>query len=248
MTALRLELLKLRRKHVGAIVLAMVGATLAWLSLSARSEGPGSATGWRSLLYAAPLMNSVFLSLLASVVASRVADVDHEADAWKELLCLQPTRPLLAAKVLVSLLILLLALALETAGICVIGRLWGFSDLPAAATWASYLAAQLASCLGIIVIVGTVALLRENQFVSMATGLALSLAGLFSSFLPTALQRLVPSSYFSLLTTLRIRWPEGSSAPVFSDVALPWRDYALLAALIGLSCAWSAMRLSRREP
>ena len=116
MRALALEVAKLRRKHVPLVVLAMVGAVLAWLCLDAHQEGQGSATGWWSLLYAAPIMNSVFLSLLASVVASRIADVDHEAHAWKQLLCLQRTGSVLVAKLVLAMLLMTLAVALEVAG------------------------------------------------------------------------------------------------------------------------------------
>ena len=48
MRSLALEFAKLRRKHVPLVVLAMVGAVLAWLYLDAHQEGQGSATGWWS--------------------------------------------------------------------------------------------------------------------------------------------------------------------------------------------------------
>lgn len=247
MRTLALEFAKLHRKHVWLIVLAMVAATLVWVYVGARQEGAGSPSGWQSMLYSAPLMNSIFLSLLAAVVASRVADVDHEADAWKELLCLQRTAPLLAGKLACAALIMLCATALETAGIMVIGQAMGFPDMPGASTWAVFLLSQLASCLGIVAIVGSIALRWENQFVSIATGLALSLAGLFSSFLLAVLQRLVPSGYFTLLSCTRIDWRASTSAPVFYEMAFSWGDLMLLAAISAVFISWSFISFSRRE-
>lgn len=247
MRSLTLEFAKLRRKHVLLIVLALVAAVLAWLIADAHGEGRGSATGWHSLFFAAPIMNSVFLSLLSTVVASRVADVDHEANAWKQLLCLQGTGSLLVAKLVCAMLVVALAVALELVGIIVIGRMWEFVDLPTVGSWASLALSQLVASLCAVSIIGAIALLWENQFVAVASGLTLSLAGLFSSFLPTALQRLVPSGYYTLLTTMQVVWGNGSSAPVFHEIALPLLDYALVAAFSAAACAYAYKKFSRRE-
>lgn len=249
MRNLRLEFAKLRRKHVALASLLLVAAVLAWLSMDAHQEGPGSAAGWHSLHYAAPIMNSVFLSLLASVVASRVADVDHEAHAYKQLLCLQRSGSLLAAKATYAALVMALSVLAELAGMAVLGQYMGFVDTPGTATWGSLLVSQLAASLFVVTLVGAIALWWENQFVSIACGLALSLAGLFSSFLPTPLQRLVPSGYFTLLTTLRIEWvgATGTFEPQFSETAPPLGDYALLAAFTVSACIFAYVGFSRKE-
>lgn len=247
MRALALECRKLRRKHVALILLCMVAAALAWIYLGARQEGQGSETGWAAMLYAAPLINSVFLSLLSAVVASRVADVDHEANAWKQLLCLQRTSRLLGAKLACAALALAAAVLLEAAGLVGIGCSFGFPAMPDGAVWAALLLSQLASCLGIVAIVGAVALRWESQFVSIAVGLALSLAGLFSSFLPATLQRLMPSGYFTLLSPMRVSWHEPGTAPTYYQMGTPWADYALLALCVVAVCALSYVSFSRRE-
>jgi len=87
----------------------------------------------------------------------------------------------------------------------------------------------------------------KNQFVAITCGLTLSLAGLFSGFLPTALQRLVPSGYYTLLTTLRVDWASGSSTPLFSETTLPLVDYALVATLSAAACVYACTAFSRRE-
>ena len=128
-----------------------------------------------------------------------------------------------------------------------IGLAMDFPTMPGTPTWAVFFFSQLASCLGIVVIVGSIALRWENQFVSIATGLALSLAGLFSSFLPAVLQRLVPSGYFTLLSCTRIDWVASISAPVFYETPFSWRDLMLLAAISAAFLSWSYASFSRRE-
>ena len=247
MKALVLEAAKLHRKHVLMIVVAMVGATLAWLCLDAHQEGQGSATGWWSLLYAAPIMNSVFLSLLASVVASRVADVDHEAQAWKQLLCLQRTGSVLAAKLVLAMLIMACALGLEAVGMGALGVFMHFPHVPGIAAWASFGLSQLVSCLGIVTVVLAVALRWENQFVSLAVGLVLALMGLFANLLPQVVARLLPSGYFTLLSRVVVDWRVGTGTPVFSEAPVPWGDYALLLAFVVAVAAGSFVGFSRRE-
>ena len=247
MRCLGLEFAKLRRKHVTLVVLAIVAATLAWLYADAHGEGAGSAAGWHSLFFAAPIMNSVFLSLLSSVVASRVVDVDHEADAWKQLLCLQGTGSLLLAKLACAMLVMGLAVALELVGIFSIGSAWKFLDQPALRSWGVLALSQVAASFCMVSIVGSVALVWESQFVAITCGLALSLAGLFSSFLPTALQRLVPSGYYTLLTTMRVDWGSGSGVPLFSEATLPVLDYALASAFSIAACLFAYVTFSRRE-
>ena len=247
MRNLVLEFAKLRRKRVALVVFALVAAVLAWLYADAHGEGMASPRGWHSLFFAAPIMNSVFLSLLASVVASRVADVDHEANAWKQLLCLQRTEGLLAAKLVCAMLVMTFAVALELAGIAAIGRMWQFSDLPAQGSWVSLALSQLVSSFCMVSIVGAIAITWENQFVAIACGLTLSLAGLFSSFLPTALQRLIPSGYFTLLTTMRVDWGAGAGAAVFSEAPLPLFDYVLAVSLLFAACALTCAAFSRKE-
>lgn len=247
MRTLALEAAKLRRKHVLLVILAMVGATLGWLCLDAHQEGWGSATGWWSLLYAAPIMNSVLLSLLASVVASRVADVDHEAHAWKQLLCLQRTGSLLVAKLVLAMLLMMLAVGLEMVGMGTIGTLMRFPRVPGTSTWVSFALLQLASCLGIVTMVLAVALRWENQFVSMTVGLVLALAGLFSSLLPQAVARFIPSGYFTPLSCVVVDWHTGTGTPVFTEVPVPWGDCVLLLAFVVVVATGSYVGFSRKE-
>lgn len=247
MRSLSLEFAKLRRKRVPVVVIALVGAMLAWLCMDAHAEGLGNSTGWGSLLYAAPIMNAVFLSLLSTVVASRVVDVDHEASAWKQLLCLQGTGSLLSAKLACATLVMAGAVALELVGIRVIGNVWEFPGPPGFGSWAALGLSQLVASLCMLVLVGTLALMWENQFVAVASGLALSLAGLFSGFLPTALQRLVPSGYYTLLATMRVDWAAGSGAPQFYETSLPYSDYALIAAVPVAVSVCARRSFGRRE-
>lgn len=247
--ALSLELAKLRRKRVPLVVMTMVGATLAWVAIGARQEGAGSPDGWSAMLYSAPLINAIFLSLLASVVSSRVIDVDHEASAWKQLLCLQPARQLLFAKLACAALIMAMSVALETAGMLAIGHLLRFPGLPGLPTWLTFAGSQFASCLVIVTIIQAVAIRWENQFVSMSVGLALSLAGLFAGLFPEVVLRLVPSGYFMLLSTMRINWDAAATTHQVSyyQTAFSWGDLALLVVVCAVAVALSFRSFSRRE-
>ncbi|ACV21637.1 Uncharacterized protein conserved in bacteria [Slackia heliotrinireducens] len=247
MSYLGLEFSKIKRKRVLLMAVLLVAAALAWVLMGAWQDGEGSELGWSGMFFSMPVINCVLMSLLATVVASRVVDVDHEAGAFKQLLCLQSTGGLLAAKLACAVLIMVFAVTLELAGVFVIGQAMRFPSVPGFFAWASLFASQLAASVCMLILVGVVALKWENQFVAVAVGLALSLAGLFSNFLPTALQRLVPSGYFTLLSTLRIDWNAESTAPVFYQSAVPWPDYVIVVLVCVAVCALGVAVFSRKE-
>ena len=195
----------------------------------------------------APLINSIVMTLFAAIVASRVCEVDHEAQALKELLCLQRAGTVFAAKLACSLTLTTVAVVLETVGLDALASYKGFADRPGAVGLAAFAACQIGPAFMVAVLVQAVALRWENQFVSLAVGLGLSLAGLFSLFFPPAVQRLVPSGYFGLLSCVLMDWDAATGTTSFHGVPFPWGDAALLAGMCATLIAISAWWFSRKE-
>lgn len=193
MGALMLEFAKLKRKNVWLVCLGTAALCLMWMASDAARAAQGAADGTASLLYMAPLVNAIIMTLFAAVVASRVCEVDHEAQALKELLCLQRAGTVFAAKLLCSLVLIAVAVVLETVGLAALASYKGFADQLGIAELAAFAARQMGPAFVVAVLVQAIALRWENQFASLAVGLGLSLAGLFSLFFPPIVQRLIPS-------------------------------------------------------
>lgn len=247
MGTLRLEFAKLRRKSVWLICLGTAALCLMWVATDAARADQGAPDGMASLLYMAPLVNAIVLTLFAAVVSSRVCEVDHEAQALKELLCLQQSGALFSAKLACSLVLIVATVALETAGLAALAAYKGFTDQLGAIELAAFAACQVGPTFTVAAVVQAVALRWENQFASLAVGLALSLAGLFSLFFPPIVQRLVPSGYFGLLSCVLLDWDSATRVTSFYTVPFSWGDAALLAAICVAVIAVSALWFSRKE-
>lgn len=247
MGALALEFAKLRRKNVWLVCLGTAALCLMWMATDAARADQGASDGTASLLYMAPLVNAIVLTLFAAVISSRVCETDHEAQALKELLCLQRPAALFAAKLACSFVLIVATVALETAGLAALAAYKGFTDQLGPFELAAFAACQIGPTFTVAALVQAVALRWENQFASLAVGLALSLAGLFSLFFPPVVQRLIPSGYFGLLSCVRLDWDAAARVTSFYTVPFSWGDAALLAAICAAVIAASAIWFSRKE-
>lgn len=247
MGVLMLEFAKLRRKNVWLVCLGTAALCLIWMATDAARADQGASDGTASLLYMAPLINAIVLTLFAAIVASRVCEVDHEAQALKDLLCLQRAGALFAAKLACSLVLITITVALETVGLAALASYKGFTDQLEVIELVAFAACQVGPAFTVAAIVQAIALRWENQFASLAVGLALSLAGLFSLFFPPIVQRLVPSGYFGLISCVRMEWDRAARVTTFYTVPFAWGDAALLAAICAAVIVLSAWWFSRRE-
>lgn len=247
MRAVMLEFAKLRRRSMWLVCLGTAALCVMWMASDAGRASQGSPDGTASLLYMAPLINSIVMTLFAAIVASRVCEVDHEAQALKELLCLQRAGTVFAAKLVCSLTLITVAVVLETVGLAALASYKGFTDQVGLGRLMTFAICQIGPAFMVAVLVQAVALRWENQFASLAVGLGLSLAGLFSLFFPPAIQRLVPSGYFGLLSCVLMDWDAATGTTSFHGVPFPWGDAALLAGMCATLITISAWWFSRKE-
>lgn len=247
MTAFLIEFSKLRRKHAWLLSMGAAAVCLFWMSASVVRSNEGATDGMTALLFDAPLINAIVMTLFATIITSRVCEVDHEAHALKELLCLREASALFAAKLLCALTFSVIAIALETAGMAALAAYKNYSDQLSLTELVTFAATQLAPTFTVAALVQAIALRWENQFATLAVGLALSLAGLFSMFFPPAFQRLVPSGYFGLLSCVRMEWDPSAQAVSYVTVPFSWGDTALLAGICTAVIVVSAIWFSRKE-
>lgn len=82
----------MRHRYVFLSALAIVAAGLVF-SLYGNYRGTIAdfimKNGWVMMLYQLPLANGIFFPIMATVVASRLADAEHKASAFKHLFTLE---------------------------------------------------------------------------------------------------------------------------------------------------------------
>ncbi|MCI6844973.1 MAG: ABC transporter permease [Coriobacteriaceae bacterium] len=240
-----LELRKGRRKHLWLICAAMLGALLMWFGVQSSRQAELTAD-YRVLLYSLPTVNAIFLPLLSTVVASTVCDVENRANTWKLLLTMERAEDLFCAKWLTCALVLATVVTAEVGLACVIGVGLGFQPVPAGECFVLWVS-TLSVCLFVATVIECLCLFIANQFVPLVLGVVLSFLGLFSMYLPPAVSALVPSSYFGLMSTVRMSYDAATGAMAWSSIAWPVGHLATIVFLTVTAFALSLRAFARKE-
>ena len=84
MITLQTEFKKLKRKKIGLTMCALVGIQFAWLLWSgSRPDENERLQGWMETLHSLPLVSVIMMPTMMSVLASRLADVEHKGNTYK---------------------------------------------------------------------------------------------------------------------------------------------------------------------
>ena len=86
MKTLRLEFYKTKRRKVWLTMFALLSVQLLWglWSMSNPKEWELQ-SGWMSLLYFLSLLDGIMVPTMMSVLASRLADIEHKGNTYKQL-------------------------------------------------------------------------------------------------------------------------------------------------------------------
>lgn len=201
---LKCELLKMRHRYVFLTSLAIVAAGLVF-SLYGNYSGTNAdfimKNGWVMMLYQLPLANGIFFPIMATVVASRLADAEHKASAFKHLFTLEKRGRIYDAKLIIGLLLMLICVLIYWAVVLVFGKAIGFEGAPPMMLYLRYLGCTALSTAVIYIFQHGLSMLFKNQAVSFFTGVIGTFAGLFSMFLPQLplLRQLLPWGFYGAM-------------------------------------------------
>ncbi len=207
MKTLRMEFFKCRRRKIWLAPLLMIAAQLAWglysyidMTLKELAEG------WADILYSFPMLNAMMTPVIASVVASRVADIEHKGQTFKLLYTLRPAGELFNVKFICAAAYMTAMVTLQTSAFVIFGLLRGFEGAPPVDRIGQYYISTLTVTLTILLIQLVFSLMITNQMIGMILGLVGSFVGLFSMFFPQNLQKLLVWAYYGVLETTAMDW------------------------------------------
>lgn len=212
MRAIGLELSKLRRKRLWLTVLLVLGFELLWIiailtvSLSRETATPvtmGYAIGQASQVHA------IFAPILATVVVSRLAAMEHDGGMMPVLFAANQSRgSLFLAKYVVAAALSTAVTVLVVIAVCLVAASRGVpSDAGLVLVW---LLGLVPANLAIIAIQLVLALLFQRQAVTLTVGVVGGLVGSFAGFVPTGVAALVPWQYPGLVTPVRMEQVDGT--------------------------------------
>ena len=86
MITLRLEFQKIKRKKIGLTMAAFMGILFAWLFWATSNPTERELhQGWLAHLQTQPLLCAIMMPTIMSVLASRLADIEHKGNTYKQL-------------------------------------------------------------------------------------------------------------------------------------------------------------------
>ena len=185
--ALSSDWLKIRGKGIWFLVfLAPIGLTLMQaLNFGLRLDYLKGVFGddmWNGLLENVVVFVPLALMLGATILSSMIANVEHEQGSWKQLLAMPIPRPAVyLAKFLLACVLLIISCLLLTAGIVILGLVFGFGagEIP----WGQAIKLgllPLAGALPVLSIELWLTMIAKNQALPVTLGIVLAITGMFS--------------------------------------------------------------------
>lgn len=197
---LKCEFMKTRRCYIFLTALIISALGLCW-GLYGNYTDMIIKHGWRMFLYQLPLVNAIFLPLLAMVVSSRICNTEHKGLMLKQLCCITKRGKLYDAKLIYGLGIMCVCTVIMWGGTIAFGMYKGFEGNLPINLYLLYLLFTLVPTVVIYIFQHTLSLVFKNQAVSFFVGILGEFIGIFSMFLPSvpALRKSVLWGYYGVL-------------------------------------------------
>lgn len=184
MITLRTEFQKIKRRRVGLTMSVLISVQFAWFLWATKSPGEKElAQGWIELLQILPLLNVIMMPTFMSVLASRLSDLEHKGNTYKQLRTLRRPGILFDAKVICGLLFVAAISIGQIAFLLVLGFCRHYLGSPDMHYYALALVFNFACCLSLYLLQLNLSLLFFNQMIPLVVGLCGSLLGLILMYI-----------------------------------------------------------------
>lgn len=221
---LYLETRKNKRRFNWLCFLLMILTELFYMSYNLNSPEDRS-QGWLLMLYQMPMLNTLFLPAVISVLTSRFTDIEHKEDLFKTLYTFVKPGHLFLTKLLYGMISTALFCSLQITLIFLMGTYRKCPDYPGSGTLIYYFATTFLVCFILYYMQLILSYFISNQAFSICVGLAGSFAGFFSLYLSQGvLHQILPWTLFGLSTPVGADW--NSQTRIINFFLLP-QDHTL---------------------
>ena len=240
LTAVGVEILKMRRLRTPLITALIVGTSVALCSMSlfsasfTESSHDPHAMPWARLLLMTCFYNGMIGPIFVCVLASRQTDIEHTGSGWN-LAATSGLTPGTLCRVKLTALSLLIvpAVTVQSLGIIMLARFRGLSVALDVGPWVTYTLllalVNTAMCAYHLWLAAVV----ENQLVVMSVGLLGGFIGIYMLLSPPALARLLPWGYYAIITPAKVSMVDSHAAYEYLQVPMGWvAGFLVLTAVI----------------
>ncbi|MCM1121959.1 MAG: ABC transporter permease [Eubacterium sp.] len=186
MKALKLEFYKIKRRKVWLTMFALLSLQLMW-GLWALSDPKDweLENGWMSLLYSLALLDGIMMPAVMSVLASRLADIEHKGNTYKQLETLRSAGSLYHSKAVCGCIIVMVMFTIQFAFFIALGYSLGYHGSPDVKYYLLSYVLKLASNISLFLLQLALSMLFANQMIPLVAGLGGSMVALLLMFVTT---------------------------------------------------------------
>lgn len=170
---------------------ALTGIQFLWILWSSKNPSEKElAQGWIYQLHTLPLLNVIMMPTIMSVLASRLSDLEHKGNTYKQLRTLRRPGILYDAKVLCGFLFITAISAVQILFLLALGYHYQYTDILNVHYYLLTFLLNFGCCFSLYLLQLDLSLLFFNQMIPLVVGLCGSLLGLILmyvkmySFLP----------------------------------------------------------------
>lgn len=186
MKTLQLEFYKIKRRKVWLTMFALLSVQLLWGLWAFRNPKEWELeSGWLSLLYFLSLLDGIMVPTMMSVLASRLADIEHKGNTYKQLETLRRAGSLYHAKAVCGCIIIAVLFAIQFAFFIALGYYLGYKGSPDIKYYLLSYILKLASNFSLFLFQLALSMFFANQMIPLVAGLGGSMAALLLMFVTT---------------------------------------------------------------
>ncbi len=205
MITLKTEFQKIKRRKIGLTMATLTGIQFVWFLWATKNPDEKELTqGWLNLLYSLPLLNVIMMPTIMSVLASRLSDLEHKGNTYKQLRTLRRPGILYDAKVLCGFLFVAAICAAQILFLLVLGYCYHYTDTLYPHYYLSAFLLNLGCCFSLYLLQLNLSLLFFNQMIPLVVGLCGSLLGLILMFIK--MYSFLPWGGFLSCTLVSMDW------------------------------------------
>jgi hypothetical protein len=229
MKAVFIEFQKIRHRKNGLVIILCIGAQALWAFWAAgRMNEEMLKQGWMYFLYQFPVLNTIMMPIVVSVVASRICDIEHKGEMYKLLYTLLPGYKLFWAKFVCGSVFMAGASILQTGVIICLGSLKKFKgELPVQQMFMFFLVSTAIN-LTILLFQQVLSLYFTNQMIPLSVGLGGCFLGLFSLFFPGNLKYFLIWGYYGAMSGVGMDWNRETRITHFYETGMNFNGMLLL--------------------
>ena len=246
--AFRVELQKARRRHDLLLCFLVSVIMIIWVGGLSPSSPEELANGYSALFYSIPVINTIILPVMMSLLASRLWDMEVKGNTIKMLYTLQSRRSLFTGKALFGILEILLITVLEMGSVVFLGKIHGYTEEFPVDQFLYMTVCILAVNLMLFFSEFLLMLISGNPVLALCVGIVGALVGLFSAFMPQVVSYFVPWGYFVPLGAYEVvNWDKATHMITYGIRPFNWRllSFTVVLGAVLFYAAW--WRVQKQE-